>query len=134
MCVNESDVEFDQGKPATHSDFMDSFTHTLGTIFEAIGDVASTAFSAVKYVWKMLPQLDQVWSYLTFVFAIVSLVMARVMCRFLPKGVLKTLAKKTIKAMRSRGTPQQAPAPTVVVIQRESENEIDEMKTTQEFL
>lgn len=133
MCVNESDITFDQGKPPTYTDFMDSISDTLGVIFETVVDVAKVAFSAVKGVWELIPHLDKVWSYLTLVFIVVVLVIIRVLCGFLPKGVFKLMAKKTIKAMRSPDKPPPA-APTVVVIQRESDSEVDEAKRTQEFL
>jgi hypothetical protein len=131
--VNESDITFDQGKPPTYTDFMDSISDTLGVIFETVVDVAKVAFSAVKGVWELIPHLDKVWSYLTLVFIVVVLVIIRVLCGFLPKGVFKLMAKKTIKAMRSPDKPPPA-APTVVVIQRESDSEVDEAKRTQEFL
>jgi hypothetical protein len=131
--VNESDVTFDQGQPPTYGDFMDSISDTLGVIFETVADVASAAFSAVKGLWGILPHMDKVWSYVTVVFFIVMLIIIRVLCGFLPTGVFKMMAKKTFQAMRSPDRPPPV-APTVVVIQQESDGEVDEDKRTQEFL
>lgn len=133
VCVNESDVPFDQGKPPTYNDFMDSISGPLGVIFKTVAEVAKTVFSIAKGVWGLLPHLDKVWSYLTLVAIIVGLIIARVLWGFLPKGVFKIIANKTINAMRSPDKPAQA-APHVVVIQQESDGEVDEAKKTQEFL
>ena len=112
---------------------MDSISGTLGVIFETVADVASAAFSAVKGVWGLIPHMDKVWSYLTLVFIVVILIIIRVLCGFLPTGVFKIMAKKTIQAMKSPDKPPPV-APTVVVIHRESDGEIDEDKRNQEFL
>ena len=112
---------------------MDDISGTLGDIFEAVADVAKAAFSVAKGALNLLPHLGKVWSYLTLVFIIIVLVIIRVLCGFLPTGMFKILAKKTINAMKSPEKPQQA-APTVVVIQRESDSEVDEANRTQEFL
>ena len=133
VCVNESDVTFDQGKPPTYGDFMDDISGTLEDIFEVVADVAKAGFSIVKGLWNLLPHLGKVWSYLTLVFIIIILIIIRVLCGFLPTGIFKTMAKKTFKAMKSPEKPAQAP-PTVVVIQRESDSEVDEAKKTREFL
>ena len=112
---------------------MDDISGTLGDIFEAVADVAKAAFSVAKGALNLLPHLGKVWSYLTLVLIIIVLVIIRVLCGFLPTGIFKILAKKTIKAMKSPEKPPQA-APTVVVIQRESDTEVDETRRTQEFL
>ncbi len=112
---------------------MDSISGTLGVIFEAVADVAVAAFSVVKGIFGLLPHLGKVWSYLTVVLIIIALIIIRVLCSFLPTGVFKIMAKKTVQAMRSPDKPPPAPA-TVVVIKRESDGELDEVKRTQEFL
>ena len=134
VCVNESDVTFDQGKPRTYDDFMDGIAGPLGKFFKAVGDIAVAVFSVVKGVFSLVTNLDKVWSYLTIVFMIIVLIIIRVLWGFLPTGVFKLVAKKTFKAMKSPGKSVEPAPQAVVMIQTESDSEVNQVEKTREFL